>query len=81
MKNKLNRDEIKKWNKDEVIKWFQSIGCMSIYKKLKPSNGESLFELHQIQLNAPEFFYKLVLSNDINYMLVFSSNLKKLFNE
>jgi hypothetical protein len=77
--------DCKNWNRNEVKKWFESIGCLSIYNKTVPKNGELLFELHEIQLNAPHFFYELVsldkTNDDVKSMLVFSNGLKKLFKK
>lgn len=76
-------NNVQKWSEDEVEKWFKESGSMIIYEKLRPCNGELLNQLYELKVNAPEFFYKFVTSDnklDCRSILVFGNNLNKLFS-
>ena len=78
-------DRINKWTEREVDNWFNAVNMSNtfIHKTLFPCNGELLSQMHQIQLNAPEFFFKSISNgtnlNDLRTVALFSIELKKLF--
>ena len=79
--------QIDKWTESEVKNWFMQskLNDSFIYKSLCPCTGELLTQLHQIQLYAPEFFFKSISNNDLNIndlkdVANFSIHLKKLFD-
>ena len=85
--NKINYDKINKWTQNEVNVWFKEnkLNDSFIYKTLYPCTGELLSQLHQIQMYAPEFFYRSISSsdlklNDLKDVASFSITLKKLFD-
>ena len=79
--------KIDKWTTQEVENWFKETGLKNsfIFKTLFPCTGELLTQLNQIQLYAPEFFFKSISNetelkmNDLKMAAIFSLNLKKLF--
>ena len=55
---------------------------MIIYDQIKPCDGLLLQQLHDMQINAPEFFYQYITMDnklDKRSILVFASSLKLLF--
>ena len=74
---------ILKWSEKQVEDWFNEnkLGS-SIFLIIKPCDGELLHQLYTLLLTAPEFFYQSLSKNnsvDLRTALVFSLNLKKLF--
>ena len=81
-------NQIDQWSESDVNGWFKEIDLFDsfIYKQLSPCTGELLSQLHQIQLYAPEFFFKAVTPNngdnkfeDLKKVASFAMHLKKLF--
>jgi hypothetical protein len=84
--NKISYEKINKWTENEVNSWFKEnkLNNSFIYTALFPCTGQLISQLHQIQLYAPEFFYKSISNNelklnDLKDVASFSMALKKLF--
>ena len=85
----LALNKIEQWSESEVKNWFNEIDLHEsfIYKQFASPTctGELLSQLHQIQMYAPEFFFKAIMSNatqnveDLKSVAMFSIHLKKLF--
>ena len=85
----LALNKIEQWSESEVKNWFNEIDLHEsfIYKQFatQTCTGELLSQLHQIQMYAPEFFFKAIMSNatqnveDLTSVAMFSIHLKKLF--
>ncbi len=81
------KNKIDQWSESDVNGWFKDIDLLDsfIYKQLSPCTGELLSQLHQIQLYAPEFFFKAITPNfdnkfeDLKKVASFAMHLKKLF--
>ena len=72
----------KDWNEEEVKTWFYQNEILGIFDILKPLNGGILFQLYELKIFSPEFFYKSLTSKecvDIKIVSVFTYNLVKLF--
>jgi hypothetical protein len=75
---------IESWNEQNVIEWFKENNLnIKILEELKPCNGILLSQLYEMKTEAPEFFYQSLKSNQVNLnsLILFAFNLKKLFNK
>ena len=75
--------ETENWDEGRVEKWFGEKGIhKSIYEMFKPLDGVTLFQLYQLQVHTPEFFYKSLTKSesiDLKQAAHFGGCLKKLF--
>lgn len=72
----------KDWNEEKVKEWFYQHDILAIFDILKPLNGGMLFQLYELKIFSPEFFYKSLTSKecvDIKVVSVFTYELVKLF--
>ena len=56
----------------------------NIYQDLKPLTGSVLYQLYQIQIHTPEFFYKAITKNEstnLRSVAVFGDLIRKLFKD
>jgi hypothetical protein len=78
------KDLIQKWSEKEVKKWFdENKFHEKIFKEMDPCDGDLLFQMHILQIEAPEFFYQSITKDksvDLKSALIFSKKLKELFN-
>lgn len=75
--------EAEDWDDAKVKNWLNESGIEIIYEILKPLSGKILYQLYQLQLHTPEFFFKSITKNeslDIKLVAMFSSSLKDLFS-
>lgn len=78
----VNEPTAVNWTEDQVKNWFLSNNLEQMFETLKPLNGSILFQLYQIQLHTPEFFYKAITKNeliDLKAIAIFSDLIRKLF--
>jgi hypothetical protein len=77
------KEDILQWNETQTEEWFKEKSIQdSILNSLQPINGKILYQLYQLQLYTPEFFYKSITSNqDINlkHVAYFCSCLNDIF--
>ena len=75
----------KNWGETETNKWFVDSDIeQAILESLKPINGENLYQLFQIQMHIPEFFYKSIIKDEavtLKAVMHFSTCLKKLYEK
>lgn len=79
---KANKKEAIEWNESKVEEWFINNNFEEFYEILRPLNGANLFQLYQLQIHTPEFFYKSLTKNDkanVKSLILFSTSLKNLF--
>lgn len=75
--------ESENWDEGKVEKWFVEKDIhKSIFEMFKPLDGVTLFQLYQLQMHTPEFFYKSLAKSesiDLKQAAHFGGCLKKLF--
>ena len=80
-----NMRRIETWTESQVESWFkENLVHLSIQRLLLPCSGELLSQMYQLQLFAPEFFFKSISKNeevDLKSAAQFSLVLKNLFNK
>lgn len=60
--DQLVKDEnkAKNWSETEVENWFIKMNIKEFYEALKPLDGILLYQLYELKLYNPEFFYQLL---------------------
>lgn len=83
----LRSSQINDWKEQDVQFWFKETNLIQsfIFKALFPCNGKLLSQLRQMQIYAPEFFFKSISPktlniNDLKTIALFSMQLSELFN-
>ena len=62
---KLKLKKVKEWNEDDIKIWAKLKKINSkIIEKIQPANGETFCELNFLKLNAPDFFFQTISSED-----------------
>ena len=78
------QDLVKKWRAEEVKNWFnENKFHEKIFREMDPCDGDLLYQMHVLQIEAPEFFYQSITKDksvDLKSALIFSKKLKELFN-
>ena len=71
------------WDESQTLQWFKESKISdSIYELLKPINGKNLYQLFQLQLHTPEFFYKSITEDktiSLKAVMHFCTCLKEIF--
>ncbi len=65
--NSINNNEIKitDWTELEVDKWLATKNInKKISENVMPCNGKILFQLYEMMISAPEFFFTSITSQD-----------------
>jgi hypothetical protein len=79
------KSNVLNWSEKQVQNWFEEKKVdTAIWAIIKPCNGELLHQLFTLQIGCPEFFFQSITKNskvDLRKALVFSLNLKKLFEQ
>lgn len=78
----VNDPSAAQWTEDEVRDWFKRNNLDELFEVLKPLNGSILYQLYQIQVHTPEFFFKAITKNesiDLKSIARFSDLLRKAF--
>lgn len=60
--NSFKSNQINDWKEQDVQFWFKETNLIQsfIFKALFPCNGKLLSQLRQMQIYAPEFFFKSI---------------------
>ena len=81
--NNNELDSIIKWSETDVKKWFNENNFnVKILKEMEPCDGDLLYQMHILQIEAPEFFYQSITKDksvELRSALIFSKKLKELF--
>jgi hypothetical protein len=80
----INKPSPVDWSDEQVKLWFDNNNLNDIYQDLKPLTGSVLYQLYQIQIHTPEFFYKAITKNEstnLRSVAVFGDLIRKLFKD
>ena len=55
-----DENKAKNWSETEVENWFIKMSIKEFYEALKPLDGILLYQLYELKLYTPEFFYHLL---------------------
>lgn len=82
------KSNVNEWSTKDVENWFKQIGLNNsfIFNALFPCTGRLLSQLRQMQVYAPDFFFKSISPktlniNDLKTIATFSLNLNELFSK
>lgn len=84
---KTGANQISEWTENDVENWFKLVNLNNsfIHCALCPCSGKLLCQLRQMQVHAPEFFFKSISPkslniNDLKTIALFSLELCELFS-
>ena len=78
--NSNENEQVKKWTRMQVENWFNVNDMSGIYEFLGPMDGKDMYQLYQIKLHTPEFFFKSISEKvDLKKLITFSKLLMELF--